>query len=59
MPVTVKITGKGDLGEIFSGEVMLENTKEEVTVARFTIDNNKKLIKDSIHNLYYSILRLR
>ena len=38
---------------------MLNNTKEEVTVARFTIDNNKKLVKESIHNLYYSILSLR
>ena len=59
VPVTVKITGKGDLGQIFSGEIMLNNTKEEVTVARFTIDNNKKLVKESIHNLYYSILNLR
>ena len=59
VPVTVKITGKGDLGEIFSGEVLLEDNKEEVTVARFTIDNNKDLVPDSVHNLYRSILSLR
>tara|TARA_B100000029_G_scaffold426030_1_gene434705 strand:- start:875 stop:1465 length:591 start_codon:yes stop_codon:yes gene_type:complete len=59
VPVKVKITGKGDLGEIFSGEVMLENSKEEITVARFMIDNNKELIPDSVHNLYRSILSLR
>ena len=59
VPVKVKITGKGDLGEIFSGEVMLKNSKEEITVARFMIDNNKELIPDSVHNLYRSILSLR
>ncbi len=59
VPVKVKITGKGDIGEIFSGEVMLENSKEEITAARFMIDNNKELIPDSVHNLYRSILSLR
>ena len=59
VPVTVKITGKGDIGIIYSGEIMLTSNKEEVTVARFTIDNNKKLVQDSIHNLYKSIISLR
>ena len=38
---------------------MLENSKEEITAARFMIDNNKELIPDSVHNLYRSILSLR
>jgi hypothetical protein len=59
VPVKVLVTGKGDLGEIFSGEVLLHRRKEEVTVVRFRLDEDGDLIADSIHNLHKSILMKR
>ena len=59
VPVKVLVTGKGDLGEIFSGEVLLNRRKEEVTVVRFRLDEDGDLIADSIHNLHKSILTKR
>jgi hypothetical protein len=59
VPVKVRVTGKGDIGEIFSGEVLLKRRKEEVTVVRFSLDQDGKLVKDSIHNLHKPILTLR
>ena len=59
VPVKVRVTGKGDMGEIFSGEILMKQRKQEVTVVRFTLDNNGDLDRDSIHNLYKSILNKR
>ena len=59
VPVKVTVAGKGDLGEIFSGEVLLNRRKHEVTVVRFSLDEDGELIPDSIHNLYKSILAYR
>ena len=59
VPVNVTVAGKGDLGEIFSGEVLLNRRKHEVTVVRFSLDEDGELIPDSIHNLYKSILAYR
>jgi hypothetical protein len=59
VPVNVKVTGKGDIGEIFSGEVLLERRKQELTVVRYTLDVDGSLIRDSINNLQYSILAHR
>ena len=59
VPVNVKVTGKGDIGEIFSGEVELVRRKQELTVVRFTLDVDGSLIRDSINNLQYSILAHR
>ncbi len=59
VPVKVRVTGKGDLGEIFTDEILMKRRKEEITVVRFTLDGNGDLIRDSIHNLYKSILSQR
>lgn len=59
VPVKVRVTGKGEIGEIYQTEILLKRRKEEVTVVRFTLDNDGKLIRDSVHNLYKSILTLR
>jgi len=59
VPVNVKVTGKGEIGEIFDGEIMLEAPKEETTVVRFTLDRNGDLIRESIHDLYKPILEHR
>ena len=59
VPVKVRITGKGDIGEIYADEVLLNRRKEEVTVARFTLDDDGDLVDDSIHNLYKSIISQR
>ena len=59
VPVNVRVTGKGDMGEIYSGEVLLSRRKEELTVVRFSLDEDGDLIKDSIHNLHKSILSHR
>ncbi|MBV41078.1 MAG: hypothetical protein QF726_00680 [Alphaproteobacteria bacterium] len=59
VPVKVRVTGKGDIGEIYETEILLKRRKEEVTVVRFTLDADGKLIEDSVHNLYKSILRHR
>lgn len=52
----VTVAGKGDIGEIYSGDVLLTRRKHEVTVVRFSLDEDGELIPDSIHNLYKSIL---
>ncbi len=59
VPVKVRVTGKGDLGEIHNEEVLLNRRKEEVTVVRFTLDEDGGLIEDSIHDLYKSIISQR
>ena len=59
VPAKVRVTGKGDLGEIYSEEVLLNRRKEEVTVVRFSLDEDGGLIEDSIHDLYKSIISLR
>ena len=59
VPVKVSVAGKGDIGEIYSGEVLLNRRKHEVTVVRFSLDEDGELIRDSIHNLYKSILAYR
>ena len=59
VPVNVRVTGKGDMGEIYSGEVLLSRRKEELTVVRFSLDEDGDLIEDSIHNLHKSILSHR
>lgn len=59
VPVKVRVTGKGDLGEIYSEEILLTRRKEEVTAVRFTLDQDGNLIDDSIHNLYKSIISQR
>jgi len=59
VPVKVRVTGKGDLGEIYNEEVLLNRRKEETTVLRFTLDEDGALIEDSIHDLYKSIISQR
>ena len=59
VPVKVTVAGKGDIGEIFSGEILLTRRKHEVTAVRFSLDEDGDLIRDSIHNLYKSILAYR
>ena len=59
VPVKVRVTGKGDIGEIYATEILLKRRKEEVTVVRFTLDGDGKLVRDSVHDLYRSILTLR
>jgi hypothetical protein len=59
VPVNVKVTGKGDIGEIYSGEVLMTKRKEEHTVIRFTLDVDGSLMRDSINELQYSILAHR
>ncbi|MDP6516192.1 MAG: hypothetical protein QF926_06165 [Alphaproteobacteria bacterium] len=59
VPVKVRITGKGDIGEIFVDEIILKRKKQEVTVVRFRLDENGDLIENSMHNLYKSILTHR
>ena len=59
VPVKVKVTGKGDIGEIFDGEILVERRKQEITVVRFTLDQRGDLVRDSIHDLYQPILSRR
>ncbi len=59
VPVKVRVTGKGDLGEIYNEEILLNRRKQEVTVVRFTLDEGGSLIEDSVHNLYKSIISQR
>ncbi|MCZ6552748.1 MAG: hypothetical protein O7A67_02995 [SAR324 cluster bacterium] len=59
VPINVKVTGKGDMGEIYSGEVLLERRKQELTVVRFTLDVDGTLMRDTINNLEKSILTHR
>ena len=55
----VRVTGKGDIGEIYETEILMKRRKEEVTVVRFRLDEDGKLVDDSIHNLHRSILTER
>ncbi len=59
VPVKIRVTGKGDIGEIYNGEILIKRRKQEITVVRFAIDANGELLQDSIHNLYKSILTSR
>lgn len=59
VPVKVRVTGKGDIGEIYQTEILITRRKEEVTVVRFKLDMDGKLVDDSVHNLYRSILTKR
>jgi hypothetical protein len=59
LPVQVKVLGKGDIGEIYSGEVLLERRKQELTVVRFTLDVDGSLLRDTINNLQFDILSHR
>ena len=59
VPINVKVTGKGDMGEIYSGEILLNRRKQEVTVVRFTLDVDGSLMRDTINNLEKSILTHR
>ncbi len=56
VPVTVKVTGRGGLGEIFSGEVRINERKQEVTVVRFRLDEDGNLVEDSINDMFKCIL---
>ncbi|MCH8883332.1 MAG: hypothetical protein IIA41_07530, partial [SAR324 cluster bacterium] len=56
VPVFVKVTGKHDLGEIFSGQVMLERLRQELTVVRFKLDEHGMLIDGSLNNAYKEVL---
>ena len=59
VPVKVRVTGKGDIGEIYETEILLKRRKEEVTVVRFTLDQDGKVVEDSVHDLHRSILSER
>jgi len=59
VPVQVRVTGKGDIGEIYSGEILMKRRKDEITIVRFSLDRDGKLISDSIHNLHKAILAHR
>ena len=59
VPVLVRVTGKGDIGEIYSGEILMKRRKDEITIVRFSLDRDGKLISDSIHNLHKAILAHR
>jgi hypothetical protein len=59
VPVLVKVVGKSGLGVIYSGQVLLERSKEELTVVRFTLDVDGSLLRNSVNNLQYSILSRR
>ena len=56
VPVFVKVTGKHDLGEIFSGQVMLERLRQELTVVRFKLDEHGMLVDGSLNNAYKEVL---
>lgn len=56
VPVTVKVTGRDDLGEIYSGESILDRRYRELTVIRFTLDDDGKLVEGSLHNRYKEVI---
>lgn len=56
VPVFVNVTGKSDLGQIYSGEVMLVRRFQELTVVRFKLDVEGHLVKDSINNDYKEVV---
>ena len=59
VPAQIRVTGKGDIGEIYSGEILLKRRKEEITVVRFSLDRDGDLIPESIHSLQKGILAHR
>ena len=59
VPVQVRVTGKGDIGEIYSGEILMKRRKDEITIVRFSLNRDGNLIPDSIHNLKKAILAHR
>lgn len=56
VPVFVKVVGKDELGEIYSGEILLERRYQEVTVVRFVLDQNGKLVPNSVSNAYKEVV---
>jgi len=59
VPVTVKVTGRGGLGEVFSGEAMLSERKQEITVVRFRLDGDGNLVEGSVNDMFRCILCVR
>lgn len=51
VPVRVKITGRGDLGRIWSGETTLDALGDETTVIRFALNGEGHVVPDSLHDL--------
>ena len=56
VPVFVTVTGKHDLGEIYSGQVMLERLRQELTVVSFELDQQGMLVDGSLNNAYKEVL---
>ncbi|MCH8843657.1 MAG: hypothetical protein IID61_11880 [SAR324 cluster bacterium] len=54
--VTVKVTGRGDMGEIYSGQSILDKHYREITVLRFSLDEEGALIEGSLNNIYKEVI---
>ena len=50
VPVTVNVVGKEDLGEIYSGVVVINERPREVTVVRFALGADGKLVPGSLNS---------
>lgn len=56
VPVFVKVVGKSGIGQIYSGQMMLDHRYQELTVVRFTLDAEGALVKDSVNNTYKEVM---
>lgn len=57
VPVVVTVVSKNeDIGRIFSGQVMLNHLREEVTVVRFSLDDDGNLVPGSVGNAYKEVI---
>lgn len=56
VPVFVKVMGRGELGQIYAAEVLLERRYQELTVVRFELDGEGRLVKDSVGNAYKEVV---
>ena len=50
VPVTVNVVGKEDLGEIYSGVVLINQWPREVTAVRFSLGEDGKLVAGSVNH---------
>ena len=54
--MTVKVNGRGDMGEIFSGQAILDRHYREITVLRFSLDEEGALIEGSLNNEFKKLV---
>ena len=59
VPVTVNVVGKDDLGEIYSGVILINQRPREVTAVRFSLGSDGKLVAGSKNSEQINIVPAR